>query len=248
MQICTGISLRNNPAPPGKRMYGIEYTKMENVMIKEIEILLALLLSVVLGFAIGLERKYRLKEAGIRTHTIVCFGSALMMVVSKNAFGADADAARVAAQIVSGIGFLGAGMIVYRQHEVRGLTTAAGVWTTAGIGMACGSTEVIMYIIAVGATVIMIAVQCLFHLPCRIFRTRRTYSVKIEFVQKVDENLKIKELFGTDRFNKLVITREDGQTIYSATLNTEKEFSSTRLNEIMTEHTFIRSLERCDND
>ena len=217
-------------------------------MRKEIEIMLALLLSVALGFVIGLERKYRLKEAGIRTHTIVCFGAALMMVVSKNAFNGEADAARVAAQIVSGIGFIGAGMIVYRQHEVRGLTTAAGVWATAGIGMACGSTDKLMYIVAVGAAIMMIAVHWILHLPYPIFSTRKTYSVKIEFVQKVDENLQIKELFGTDRFNKLVITREDGQTIYSATLNTEKEYSSTRLNEIMQEHAFIRSLERCDND
>ena len=199
-----------------------------------------------MGFAIGLERKYRLKEAGVRTHTIVCFGSALMMVVSKHAFGSEVDASRVAAQIVSGIGFIGAGMIVYRQHEVRGLTTAAGVWATAGIGMACGSGE--LYWVAIGATAIMIAVQCVLHLPYQLFRTPKTYSVKIEFVQTVDENMQIKAMFGTDRFNKLVITRENGQTIYSATLNTEKEYSSTRLNEIMTEHTFIRSLERCDND
>ena len=214
---------------------------------EELKMLLPLFLSVVFGFAIGLERKYRLKEAGVRTHTIVCFGAALMMVVSKNAFDS-ADTARVAAQIVSGIGFIGAGMIVYRQHEVRGLTTAAGVWATAGIGMACGSGKVEMYHIAFGATVMMIVVQCVLHLPFRIFTTARTYSVKIEFVQNVDENLKIKELFGTDRFNKLVITRENGQTIYSATLNTEREYSSTRLNEIMQEHSFIRSLERCDNE
>lgn len=215
---------------------------------EELKMLLSLLLSVVLGFVIGLERKFRLKEAGIRTHTIVCFGSALMMVVSKNAFGANADTARVAAQIVSGIGFLGAGMIVYRQHEVRGLTTAAGVWATAGIGMACGSGLVPMYHVAVGATAILIAAQYILHLPFRIFRMPRIYSVKIEFVQTTDENLKIKEMFGTDRFNKLVITREEGLTIYSATLNTEKEFSSTRLNEIMAENSFIRSLERCDNE
>ncbi len=215
-------------------------------MVEELKLLLPLLLSVILGFAIGLERKYRLKEAGIRTHTIVCFGSALMMVVSKNAFGADADAARVAAQIVSGIGFIGAGMIVYRQHEVRGLTTAAGVWTTAGIGMACGSGK--LYWFAIGSTIIMIAIQCILHLPYSFFSNKRTYSVKIEFVQTVDENLQIKELFGTDRFNKLVITRENGQTIYSATLNTEKEYSSSRLNEIMQENSFIRWLERCDNE
>ncbi len=209
----------------------------------EARILLDLLLSVILGFAIGFERKLRLKEAGIRTHTIVCVGAALMMVVSKYAFGSEADAARVAAQIVSGVGFLGAGMIVYKQHEVHGLTTAAGVWAAAGVGMACGGQ---LYVIAVGSTAILIIVQCIFHLNIAAFRNKRYYSVKIEFLQTGDENMRIKEIFGTDRFNELVLHREENRIIYSATLNTDKEFSSTRLNEIMSENPFICSIERCD--
>lgn len=109
-------------------------------LIFEFAKLLNILLAAVLGFFIGLERKLRSKEAGIRTHTIVCIGSALMMVVSKYAFGdtESADTARVAAQIVSGIGFLGAGIIMFRGKQMHGLTTAAGVWATAGVGMACG--------------------------------------------------------------------------------------------------------------
>ena len=208
-------------------------------------LLLDLLLSVLLGFVIGYERKLRSKEAGIRTHTIVCFGAALMMVISKHAFDGSADSARVAAQIVSGVGFLGAGMIVYRQHEVYGLTTAAGVWATAGIGMACGAEQ---YILAAGATLILVFVQAILHLPLRPLVQKKSYSVRIVFIQKTDENLKIKELFGTDRFNKLVITRENGQIIYSATLTTEKEFSSSWLNRLMEENPFICSVERCDND
>ena len=138
-------------------------------------ILLDLLLSVVLGALIGFERKIRFKEAGIRTHTIVCVGSALMMVVSKYAFGSEADTARVAAQIVTGIGFLGAGIIVYKRQEVRGLTTAAGVWATAGVGMACGGG---LYIVAVGATAIMIGVQLVLHTNFPLFRQKKVYSVK----------------------------------------------------------------------
>ena len=80
-----------------------------------------------MGFLIGLERKFRYKEAGIRTHTIVSIGAALMMIISRHAFGSEADSARVAAQIVAGIGFLGAGIIVYKKNVVHGLTTAAGV-------------------------------------------------------------------------------------------------------------------------
>ena len=202
-----------------------------------------LLLSVLMGFIIGFERKVRFKEAGIRTHTIVCVGSALMMIVSKYAFDV-ADEARVAAQIVTGVGFLGAGMIVYRKNEVRGLTTAAGVWATAGVGMACGGG---LYIIALGATLVIIAAQCLFHLPFKFFHSKRFYAIKIEFIQKEQENLMIKNLFGVDRFNHLIIRRENDHVIYSATLNTDKEFSSSKLNKIMLENDFILGIEREDD-
>lgn len=212
-------------------------------IVRQVFLSMDLLLSVVLGFLIGLERKSRFKEAGIRTHTIVCFGAAAMTIISRNI--GNGDPGRIAAQIVTGIGFLGAGMIVYKQHEVKGLTTAAGIWATAGIGMACGSR---LYVVAILAALLMIGIQCLFHLPYRIFKAKKFYSVKIEFLRTGDENIKIKEIFGTDRFNHLVIKRENDQVIYSATLTTDKEFSSTRLNEIIEENPFIYSLERCDND
>ena len=201
------------------------------VIIRELQYLISVLLAVVLGFAIGYERKLRFKEAGIRTHTIVCAGSALIMVVSKYGFGdsVETDASRVAAQIVSGIGFLGAGIIIYRKHEIHGLTTAAGVWATSGVGMATGAG---LYIIAVGATAILIGVQCLFHINCKLFRTKKYFQIKICFISDSTENDKIKELFQTDRFNRLVIERKGTETIYHATLNTDKEYSSQRLGEI----------------
>lgn len=210
---------------------------------EEASLLLDLLLSVALGFIIGLERKLRMKEAGIRTHTIVCVGAALMMVVSMHAFGDDADSARVAAQIVSGVGFLGAGMIVYKQHEVHGLTTAAGVWATAGVGMACGGQK---YVLAIGATLILLIVQCIFHLNVWVFKAKKYYSVRIVFELSNDENMKIKEIFGVDRFNELVLHRDGDRVVYNATLNTDREFSSSRLKEIMAENPFICSIERCD--
>ena len=212
----------------------------ENIL-SQLCMLPSILLAMALGFLIGLERKLRLKEAGIRTHTIVCFGAALMTLISKNI--GTGDPGRVAAQIVSGIGFIGAGMIVYKRQEVKGLTTAAGVWSAAGVGMACGAG---LYIIATGATVLMIVTQFIFHL--RPFRTKKNYSIKIEFLQTGEENRIIKHIFSTDRFHHLVIVRENERVLYSATLNTEEEFSSTRLNEIMAENDFILSIERCDND
>lgn len=214
-------------------------------MIEELKYLISILISVILGFLIGYERKLRFKEAGIRTHTIVCAGSALIMVVSKYGFGdsVEADASRVAAQIVSGIGFLGAGIIIYRKHEIHGLTTAAGVWATSGVGMAAGAG---LYIVAAGSTVIIIAIQCLFHVNCKLFRTKKYFQIKICFVNGGEECGKIKELFQTDRFNRLVIERKGKETLYHATLNTDEEYSSAQLNAIMSENPFIRSIERCD--
>ncbi len=219
---------------------------MENI-IEELQHLISVMVAVVLGFAIGYERKLRFKEAGIRTHTIVCAGSALIMVVSKYGFGdsAEADASRVAAQIVSGIGFLGAGIIIYRKHEIHGLTTAAGVWATAGVGMAAGAG---LHVVATGAAVIIIAVQCICHINCRFFRTKRFYQVRIVFRNTSEESSKVKELFEAEHFNSLTIEWKDDYTVYRAVLNTDKEYSSQRLNEIMANNPFILSVERCDEE
>ncbi len=216
-------------------------------MAVELRYLINVAVALVLGFAIGYERKLRFKEAGIRTHTIVCVGAALIMVVSKYGFAdvQEYDASRVAAQIVSGIGFLGAGIIIYRKHEIHGLTTAAGVWATSGVGMAAGAG---LYLLAAGAAAILIAAQCLFHLNCRLFRTKKYFRIKICFVNGSAACGKVKELFQTDRFNRLVIRRRDGETEYHATLHTVEEFSSARLNKIMEENPFIRTVERCDED
>ena len=104
-----------------------------------------------LGGIIGAEREFRAKIAGTRTHLLVAVGAALMMIVSRYGFDGQGDPGRVAAQIVSGIGFIGAGAIMVNKHAVHGLTTAAGIWVAAGIGMAVASG---MYAIGVATTVI----------------------------------------------------------------------------------------------
>lgn len=214
---------------------------------EELKYLISILIAVVLGFAIGFERKLRFKEAGIRTHTIVCVGSALIMVVSKYGFGdsPDYDASRVAAQIVSGIGFLGAGIIVYRKHEIRGLTTAAGVWATAGVGMAAGAE---LYVVAAGAAVIIIAVQCLLHAKCKLFQTKKYTQIKIRFQKYGDEDEKVKELFQADTFCRLTMERKGDKIVCTANLNIDKEISRQRLNEIMSENPFIHSIEFSGED
>lgn len=135
--------------------------------------LLRIALATFCGALVGLERTKRSKEAGIRTHTIIAAASALIMIISKYGFadlaGAEGavfagsrgvDPARIAAQIVSGISFLGAGVIFRNGNTVKGLTTAAGIWATAAIGMACGAG---MYTMAVAVTLLVVVVQLLMH-------------------------------------------------------------------------------------
>ncbi|MBR1509083.1 MAG: MgtC/SapB family protein [Bacteroidales bacterium] len=124
-------------------------------------LILRLVIAGLLGGAIGLEREIRAKEAGVRTHFIVALGSALFMIISQYAFeGRQHDAARVAAQVVSGIGFIGAGVIIFQRNVVRGVTTAAGLWVTAAVGMASGGG---MYPVAVTTTLLTVGVLEMMH-------------------------------------------------------------------------------------
>jgi putative Mg2+ transporter-C (MgtC) family protein len=123
-----------------------------------VEFILRLFIAGILGSIIGLDREYRAKEAGYRTHFLVSLGSALIMIVSQHGFGeildmpnVNLDPSRIASQVVTGIGFIGAGTIILHKQIVRGLTTAAGVWATSGIGLAVGAG---MYELGISATIL----------------------------------------------------------------------------------------------
>ena len=125
------------------------------------DFILRLFVAGILGAVVGLDREYRAKEAGYRTHFLVSLGSALIMVVSQYGFqdvilenSVSLDPSRVAAQVVSGIGFIGAGTIIIQKQFVRGVTTAAGIWATARIGLAVGSG---MYGLGIAATLLTLA-------------------------------------------------------------------------------------------
>ena len=142
------------------------------------DFILRIFIAGILGGIIGIEREYRSKEAGFRTHFLVGLGSALFMILSHSGFGAilaegstniSLDPSRIASQVVTGIGFIGTGIIIFQKHVVRGLTTAAGLWVTAAIGMTCGSG---MYLIAVSATVMVLACLEILYLILRRFGTR----------------------------------------------------------------------------
>lgn len=152
-----------------------------------LEYIFRVLLAGICGIAVGLERRNRSKEAGIRTHFVVACGAALMMVISKYAFfdiiesGTYAnmdvrlDPSRIASTIASGIGFLGAGMIFVHKNTISGLTTAAGIWATSGVGMAIGAG---LYLLGVSATVILLLAQILLHLRVDKKKRVKRFTVK----------------------------------------------------------------------
>ena len=211
-----------------------------------LELIARLALALVLGFIIGFERKMRFKEAGIRTHTIVCVGSCLYMLISKFAFSGDYDSARVAAQIVSGIGFIGAGMIFYHKEMVHGLTTAAGIWATAAIGMAAGAG---WYIVAGGAAALIILIQCVMHLPFKVFHSRHFVKVNVIFTDTdgavADQ---IKQVFGVEHFNKINAKKEGDKVVYSVVISTDKEVSAHEIRAIINSSEDIISIARQDDD
>lgn len=120
------------------------------------QMLSRLAVATLLGAVVGYERERAARPAGIRTHGLVSLGSALFTVVSLYGFGATGDPTRVAAQIVTGVGFLGAGAILHQRQNIQGLTTAASLWVTAAIGMAVGVGMGLMSLAAVLLVVVLL--------------------------------------------------------------------------------------------
>ena len=172
------------------------------MLLWEMELFVRVVVAGICGAVIGYERQNRLKEAGIRTHLIVALGAALMMVVSKYGFsdiigqdGVALDPSRIAAQIVTGVGFLGAGSIFVHKQSVSGLTTAAGIWATSGIGMAIGAG---LYFIGVASALLIILLQIILH---KNFRWLNVYVGEMIHVHLVPDEAAL------ERF-KVKITRE----------------------------------------
>ena len=189
-------------------------------MMLNFDFVLRLLVAGILGAIIGLDREYRAKEAGYRTHFLVSLGSALIMIVSQYGFqeiikenSVTLDPSRVAAQVVSGIGFIGAGTIIFQKQIVRGLTTAAGIWATAGIGLAVGAG---MYVIGIAAMVLtLIGLEVLSYL----FKSIGMKSSMITFSTDNKEVLK----GVADRFNS------KDYLIVSYQMDTQKNHQMTKI-------------------
>ena len=146
----------------------------------QLEHLLRIVLAALCGGAVGFERERRFKSAGIRTHLIVALSAALMTVLSKHGFtdvvgsGVTVDASRIAAGVVSAIGFLGAGVIFFRKDAVSGVTTAAGLWATVGIGIALGAGR---YFVGCAVTGLIVLIQVVLHHRTPLVRPQKVGTV-----------------------------------------------------------------------
>ena len=223
---------------------------------------LRILVSVICGGAIGIERSRHFKEAGLRTHVIVCVGAALIMVISKYGFAdlpgtggenfpgvRQADPARIAAQVVSGISFLGAGVIFKREGLVRGLTTAAGIWITAGIGLAIGGGMIFLGLVV---TAVICVLQILIYryfsdtdgavtfVSNQLhFTVRNGYDFHQALIEQIDR------WHGVVQESAYTRNQEEGTTDYDLIVQRRKEISYAEMKEFITAHEEISS---CTND
>ena len=197
------------------------------------EFVLRLFVAAMLGGVIGLEREYRAKEAGFRTHFLVALGSGLFMILSQFGFNdvlghyeqVSLDPSRIASQVVTGIGFIGAGTIIFQKHVVRGLTTAAGLWVTSAIGMTAGAG---MYVLSIATTVLVLLCLEALYFILQHFGTRNitvTFSTpKEENIQPVLQRLRDKEII----IDSYEMTRKDTSSGHYFVVTMEMKFNRTR--------------------
>ncbi len=217
-----------------------------------------ILVACICGAAIGFERSMRFKEAGIRTHVIVCCAAALMMIVSKYGFldpmdasgltefgTRAADPARIAAQVVSGVSFLGAGIIFRNGTSIRGLTTAAGMWATAGIGLAVGAG---LYIIGLFTTVVIALMQIIMHkfavsadslivgqVHCTVMNSKAFHAAMNAFIK----TNKMQIIASKVAFN------DDGTSTYDLTMRMNQNTTVNDLTEFLESNEGVREV-RCE--
>ncbi len=221
-----------------------QYLNSQFDIAQNLDFCLRILASAIAGGIIGLERSHRFKEAGVRTHIIVCCTTAVLMIISKYCFAdltaADGtslygtkgvDAARIAAQAVSGISFLCAGVIFKNGSNVRGLTTAAGLWLTAALGLTFGAG---MYVIGIFALLLLCLLQFTIH---RVFPAIDSYSGNILHFKTTDDGNFYEDL--TKQLSEWkarivqnnITNHNDGTADYELTVRRREEISLAELNE-----------------
>lgn len=254
-RLCPAAARHGQQRGVGLPLSLTEYLNSQFSLWQNLDFFLRIISACICGACIGAERSKRFKEAGIRTHIIVCCASALMMIISKYGFadltsagGLDfsgthgADPARIAAQVVSGISFLGAGVIFKHGNTVRGLTTAAGLWATAGIGLAIGAG---MYTVGIFATGMVALIQILMHIF--VVRADSMNASHVQFTLQNSEQLQ-KQLDdymhgqGMQILGSTISYHNDGYVTYDLLVRSPHELSIGTLNKFLQTCGTVRSV------
>ena len=213
------------------------------------KILVRLLCAIVAGLLIGIESRSRLKDAGVKTQTLLCLTACLLMIISKYAFyelskfeGIQYDASRVASTIISGLCFIGAGMLFYKQNAIRGLTTAVSLCLTIAIGMCFGAGLLITGGIV---TIVFITLQRILHQDRGIFKSKRLIFVSAKFYAEDGYIDRFKEIFGISHFVTFKITKENDKSIVEVEFFYKIKISSEELFDISKNEPQIIMLEKC---
>ncbi|MDE7454569.1 MAG: MgtC/SapB family protein [Clostridia bacterium] len=210
----------------------------------ELVYLIRVLFAGLLGFIIGVERSHRQKEAGMGTHFTVGLASALFTCISiKIGEIADGDGARVAAQVVTGIGFLGAGIIFFRRESLHGLTTAAIIWATSAIGMACGAG---MYIVALGSTALIIVMQFILH--SKPFKRHGQRLLLVRFYHSNELQKTLQLYFGITQFHRYKVEKSnDGRLQIEAVIRPSQNYHAEKINNFIENNDAMISIERLED-
>ncbi|MBC5997173.1 MgtC/SapB family protein [Romboutsia ilealis] len=223
---------------------------MNDYILAQLEYIVRVLVAGFCGAMIGYERKNKLKEAGIRTHFIVALTSALIIIISKYGFydilgtpGIGLDPARVAAQVVSGVGFLGAGLIFVRNQSISGLTTAAGMWATSGIGLAIGCG---LYLLGIVSSIIILIAQFLLHRSRWWIKLPIAEQLRIKIRNTSDSVTSIEDTLKNDKIDiiNMKVNNLDGfflEVIIYAKL--PKGYNKSNLIKLFNDNPLVKTLE-----
>ena len=196
------------------------------------KLFLRVFLALIAGFILGLESRSRAKDAGVKTHTFICITSCVLMIISKYGFyelakfeGIQYDASRVASTIISGLCFVGAGMVFYKRDTIKGLTTSVGMCLTIAIGMCFGSG---LLITGAFVTFVTLLLQLFMHLKISIFKNKKLVIVKAQFITDNEYIETFKQIFNVKHFKSFKIIRQEDKCVaeiefyYRNTLTSEE--------------------------
>ncbi len=216
------------------------------------QLILRLVIAAVAGFLLGLERRARAKDAGIRTQTVLCVTAALLMIISKYAFaelinveGISVDPTRVASTIITGLSFLGAGMLFYKRESIKSLTTAVGICLNVAIGMCFGAG---MFVIGVVALVLALLIQLFLRAPFKAFSSKKVTEVRVQFVVTEDYIDEFKKKYNVEHFVQFRTVREGEQMIADVAFYIYKKITSEELFAKMSKDNNIRYFEKMEEN